>query len=227
MSHAAVAVLPDLDLDFDEDVSDAEAQRRLDAEAEALAATIVFDSKLATKRADRSAWEEPTPGRAVLVYIDELEHARFLWERHACRVIAQAASVTADGPQYDQDDVLGWLDRATEQGWERPTFGHSQALGLLRHDLVPNAALRRVAEERIAAEETSYVELARRAGFLRTREGEQGAGDGTRVERLLGVVPTRDRYHGRVRYQPRVFVTYEQAVALQRALGVDPHEVGV
>jgi len=89
-----------------------------------------------------------------------------------------------------------------------------------RPDEVPVGPLREAFER----SGLSTNEVARRAGWLRHYVARNGRvrkmGDSTRVRRGLGLVATQGGW-------VRTHLTYDEAVALARALDVDPVDVGV
>jgi len=89
---------------------------------------------------------------------------------------------------------------------------------------VPNGRLREEAVARVERGLLSWHELAVAVGIRRRqRPGHRdGEGDTTRLRRMLGLVPDG--------HQPPCFIStlsYEKALALARALGCDPADVGL
>lgn len=94
-------------------------------------------------------------------------------------------------------------------------------------DRIPCAALRRHVERAIyapPAARTPASELAMRAGFVRRRDGKT-SGDSTHLLRAVGIYPTPCRKNGKPYRIKRLTMSYADAVAITRALGLDPHEV--
>ena len=82
-------------------------------------------------------------------------------------------------------------------------------------DLVPNKALR----EAVQQSGLGINEIAVRCGWMR---GDRP--DSTRLRRTLGMMPSRN---GLGKVTTNAQCKYETAVLIARAVGVDPHEVGV
>jgi hypothetical protein len=120
-------------------------------------------------------------------------------------------------PYYTRDDVLGWYARAVELGAGMPRLSRSTIRKLFRLEVVPNARLRETYEARVAGGATGLLLRLARALGMET--------DTTGVERLLGIKTVQGRRGGPPTL--RLFVNYEQAVALSAPLGLDYHDLGV
>lgn len=155
--------------------------------------------------------------------------------------IAEACGNDLTGqPRYTVEDVLGWIARAVELGAGIPVFGPRTVERVFRLELVPNAILRerfqaQCPDRPLAITEASHMGaevhqgmtaggLAKALGFTRTINGTP-LGDGTAVERLLGLRTTS----GRPGHAPtlRLFIPYDLAVRIADVLDVNYHDLGV
>lgn len=149
-----------------------------------------------------------------------------------CRLVSYAFGGRFFGPE----DVLGWfarvpvLEAAAGDGIpvDPPVVGGRVLRHLFTRRLVPNARLRERFEALRADGQITSHELASRIGLTMQLNG-QTVGDASAVERMLGVAPGTPETgaSGRVYRSLRMFVAYDQAVALADALGLDYHDVGV
>jgi hypothetical protein len=198
-----------VDVDETEDDDDA-AQAALDAEADALFRRA--DNLSVRIKRDGGTAEEKLLG--------------------LCELLSEALGEDHTGERYYPPvEVLGWMARAVEMDCEVPVVGKAVLRRVFRLELIPNARFRARYEELHASGAiTSSKSLAYRLGITK-RERGQTVGDGSAVERMLGLVPTADtrgRGGGGEEYKRlRLFVTYEQADALAHALGMTNHEAGV
>jgi hypothetical protein len=87
--------------------------------------------------------------------------------------------------------------------------------------LVPVAPLRDATLAAIDKGELNWADLARGLGYIK---GKDHHPDTTRAQRLLGVVKAWGGRHGNGSNPPklRTEMTYDNAVAVVRALGCDP-----
>jgi hypothetical protein len=134
------------------------------------------------------------------------------------------AYVRAGYPAAEIADVIGASEAATSalirrmrrEGWDMCRPRSSQ-----HHVKVANGFLRERylavrAHARTRGEDLNPVELGWRAELV----GPTGRVDGTHIQRLLGLKPMHDR-------RMRAAIPLDVALALGRALGLDPHEVEV
>lgn len=168
--------------------------------------------------------------------LGELAHAEkgeewqtFLVRR--CYLMAEACGQhpLTGRPYYRPADFLAEVERAvTEYGCAVPKIGPATVMKLARHELVPNMRIRARFEHLAEEEGLTSSTLAVAIGESRPAKLADGEmverGDSTRVERMLGL--THLSAHGGVKWL-RLFVTYEQAIALADALGIDYHDLGV
>jgi hypothetical protein len=152
------------------------------------------------------------------------------------RLMSEALGDGAFGPLYPAEEVGRWLTHVADGGYaqanpERPrdtAHERNLLLALARREQVPNARFR----ERFQAlrggdgDGVAAQRLGLKVGETRRhpRTGET-IGDGTRVERLLGLASVQPR-PGRPP-SLRLFIPYEMAVRFADALSVPYHECGV
>jgi hypothetical protein len=137
------------------------------------------------------------------------------------RLVNRAAAIAEASGRYSTADVLSWVRRAVEMGAAIPNLGPETVEDVFRLTRVPNAALRDRFLRLQGLGEMNSNALAERAKFRRP----DGMPDAALVERLLGLVVTEGG-EGR-NASLRLFVTYDQAVALAKGLDLDPHLAGV
>lgn len=91
----------------------------------------------------------------------------------------------------------------------------ARAAALTRYE-VPVEQLRDALQKAVERGETTYSEVARRMGWMKP--------DGFRVRRAVGIAKSYARRSGR---QQQEFMSYDLAMALAEAIGVDPVDVGL
>lgn len=181
--------------------------------------------------------EETISALAAQISALELEVLR---ERHS-RYRNVAAAL---GWRYSVHEIEAWCERAVQMGCAHPQFPASVLSDLVRVRAVPNVRLRERAEEVLASGSDTLHEITLRFYEELTKvEGETGVYLGSKnvlhaarggsedlapnpsyVERLLGIA---SRKGSGPNPSLRWSVPYEQAVALARALNMQPYEAGV
>lgn len=146
--------------------------------------------------------------------------------------------------RYSENDVAAWYARADDMAAKGTTISPSLIEHLVRKVKVPNAPLLARFSELVAAQKQAAIEERNRV-FVAEEDlkqpqkggyelGSTGNTVATRVAELTGI-DRRDveRYLGfthRVDQGVRrlhIFIDYDKAVTLSRALGMNPHEAGV
>lgn len=141
-----------------------------------------------------------------------------------CRLISTACGADATGDlRYSSGEVLGWFGRAVEMGAEVPTVGAKKLRTIFTAVSIPNARFRERFLELTESDGLGSEDLAKRLGLIYSDKG-----DSTAVERLLGLAtrPERDA-DGEEYLTVRLFIDYDQAVALADVLCLDYTAVGV
>lgn len=133
-------------------------------------------------------------------------------------------------PYYTPEAFIAEMDLRAEMGYSTPQVGVATILGLRRVDLVPNMRLR----DEFRRLFTEGAVSAQRVAFLigETRNGPNGetVGDGTRLERLLGLETTANGVdaHGVPRpHNLRLFIPADMAARIADALGMSYQDAGV
>jgi hypothetical protein len=207
------------------DAEELDAQLDLDAERNALVAAADHATRLPRKRALVAAAHAPTPRRATVVFLDTMEAEQEPVSWQLAQLAEEAYGLDQFGdPYFTAADVVDWLDRAEAMGATRPVIGAETIGHLFTRTLVPNAQLRARYEELHELGLATASGLARQLGHFKTKD-KSDDGDASRVERMLGALPSSPDKHGN--RSLRLFVDYGQATALATALGMDPHSLGI
>lgn len=171
--------------------------------------------------------ERDKVGKAIRLHADRkrADHGEVMLARAEAVVMAtsyteldwQDRPVVVTEGLYSTADVLGWIKRALEMGAAVPRIGGDTVERVYRGELVPNAIFREEVERR----GVGMKALADRIGMERA--------DGCHVTRDLARQLGMETTLASRGYQDtlRVFVTYDQALALAKALDLEPYECGV
>lgn len=194
----------------------------------------VVERKAREARAELDAAGD-SPSLALIGKVEDIEQDFRDALRAAYRMVAHAT-----GWVYMPAEVESWYERAVDMGACRPQLGKAIVSDLLRHRKVPNARFRERIMERLGKGESMHsigftfwqhlcalegemgVDLGSRS--LVRKDGDEVNCDTSRFSRLLGIVtkPEGDRLPS-----VRLYISYEHAVALARALDMSPLEAGV
>lgn len=135
---------------------------------------------------------------------------------------AVCAYVQAGYPAEEIADVVGasaaatraLIGRMRRDGWDLRRPRSSQHHVKVANGFLRERYLRLRAHARARGEDLNPIELGWQAELV----GPRGTVDGTHIQRLLGLKPMHDR-------RMRAAIPLDVALALGRALGLDPHEV--
>lgn len=158
------------------------------------------ECKALVNRANR-LWRTTSPG--------SLE--RFALAAEACGV-----NPLTQQPYYTAEDFASWWQAAEEKNCREPTLGSGTLARLYRFEIVPNALLRKAVERLCEDGELSLALLAKFIPSDLVR-------DDVYLGRLLGFSATSEKNGRALRW----YMQYEQAVAIARAIGIRPQEVGI
>jgi len=154
----------------------------------------------------------------------------------SCRYELYQLTADAINGEWTADDVAAWCERAALLGARHPQLRWTLLLDLVHVRKVPNTPFRERFENALASGAIAHhlVTLVHR--HLVDVERERGENFGssnlicgrhtqTRIlERWLGMQTVAwDRKHKAL----RLFIPYEHALALSRALDMDPHTAGI
>lgn len=154
------------------------------------------------------------------------EQAHYL---HRAKLVVEAlgdSSVPGES-RYTLEDVLSWVQMAVDMGAPPPKFGPGFIEDLRKFRRVPNAVFRdaiRALATKQDDNSPSLEDIALRAGLSRTKPNGKRVGDRYNLLRLVGLEPFKQP--GNPPYV-RLFISYDQALALADVLGIDYRLAGI
>lgn len=149
--------------------------------------------------------QDSTPGPLWSEYDSLMDEVETLYD-YLYSIVASALSW-----RYSADEIKGWYVTAVEKGCVRPKVGKALIEDLMYVRKVPNAPFRAVVQEMV----DNDIPMP---DSMKTVLGSEP------LRRIVGIEP---------HCQPgavnslRLYVTYEQGVALARLLGMTPQQAGV
>lgn len=172
--------------------------------------------------AEALADAEPSPARRALAYTDAAlqAHEAARLSLYATLIAEAVGEDVWGAPIYSRDEVLTDYARTLDMGAGVANLRPTTLDELADRQRVPNVRLRRAYLKRADRGDELLSRLARAVESMRS-----GRPDGLHVRRLLGLDPLPNRPG----YMPtlRLFMSYEQAVAMARVLQIPYHETGV